>query len=337
VVATVDPVTGAVAPVTRPLFQPGDVPGAEASVTLRRFPGDRERATLAVAVDAAWSAEPHVVAVHTVPQPERPVYRVSAVLDAAGRVRFTEPRGVTEDTRAWSDVWAEVPGQVDVRPVAVDLVCGVELAGDRAQVARRKDLVRELLDELAREYPDAAAPRVSVIGCLDHVYAPGEESRRVVRGVPLSRLDDAVTALDELRGEEIRYPDASALEDLLHDAHRMLAGSRAAGRVGRFLLVAARRPHPPSLAVSPVPGARIVQPCPQRHDWRALTRRLGRAAVLTVAVADRPPGRSARSGFWAEAVKDGPQALTSATARTVGADLGLLVRDGQRTGLPLPA
>jgi hypothetical protein len=218
----------------------------------------------------------------------------------------------------------------------VDLVCAVELAGDAALVARRRDLVRELLIELAREYPDAASPKVSVIGCLDHVYAPGEETRRVVRRVPLGSLDDAVASLAELRGDEIRYPDAAPLEDLLYDAHRMLAGSRASGRVGRLLLVAARRPHPPSLTVSQVPGARIVQPCPQRHDWRALMRQLDRAGVRTVAVADTSAGRS-RAGFWAEAVKDRLHALPSATARSVGEDLGLFVRHGQRTGLPLPA
>lgn len=337
VVASVDPVTGMVAPATRPLFQPGDPPGTQASVTLRRFPGDRNQATLAVAIDAAWSTEPHVVAVHTVPQPEQPRYRVSAVLDPAGRVRFTEPRGVTEDGRPWADVWAAVPRQVDVRPAAVDLVCAVELGGKRAQVRQRRDLVRELLEEIAREYPDEDCPRVSVIGCADHVYAPGEESRRVVRGIPLGPLDEAREALAELRSDEIRYPDAAPLEDLLHDAYRMLAASRAAGRVGRLLLVAAgRRPHPKALTVSPVPGARIVQPCPQRHDWRNLLRQLDKAGVLTVAVADSP-ARPVRAGFWAEAARDGLHTLSSVTAQSVGADLGLFVRTGQRTGLPLPA
>lgn len=337
VVATVDPVTGAVAPATRPLFQPGDVPGAEASVTLRRFPGDRARATLAVTVDASWSAEPHVVAVHTFPQPEPPLFEVSAVLDASGQVRFTGPRGVTEDSRPWSDVWADVPRQVDVRPTAVNLVCAIELAGDQAQVSRRRELVRELLEQLRREYPDDASPQVSVIGCVDHLYEPGEERQRVVRGVPLGPLDDALAALDNLRGDEVRYADAAPLEDLLHGASRMLAPGQATGRAGRLLLVAARRPHPPALKVSPVPGALVVQPCPQNHDWRPITRRLAKAGVRTVAVADGPPGRGVKSGFWAEVGKGGLHRLSDATARSVGEDLGLFVRDGQRTGLPLPA
>jgi hypothetical protein len=337
VVATVDPATGTVSPATQPLFHPGDAPGAEASVTLRRFPGDRDPATLAVAVDAAGSAEPQVVALHSVPQPDRPVYQVSARLDASGRVRFTAPPGVTEDSRSWADVRAGMPRRTDVRPTAVDLVCAVELAGQQGQVARRKAMVRKLLEELAREYPEASSPRVGLIGCLDHVYEPGEEGKRVIRGVPLGPVDDALSALEQLRGGEIRYPDAAPLEDLLHDAHQMLAGSRAAGRTGRLLLVAGRRPHPPALKVSHVPGARIVQPCPLRRDWGALVKRLGKAGTRTVVVADALPGRAARAAFWSAAGQDGLYALPAATVRAVGEDLGLLVRHAERTGLPLPA
>jgi hypothetical protein len=336
IVATVDPVTGEVAPATQPLFQPGAAPGAEASVTLRRFPGDRERATLAVAVDAAWSAGPQVVAVHTIPQPE-PLYTVSAVLDQSGRVVFTGPHGILEESRPWTEVWAGVPRAVDVRPSAVDLVCAIELTGSQAQVARRKKLVSDLLAELAAEYPQSAAPRVSVIGCVDHLYEPGAESKTVVRGTPLGPVGHAVGALAELRGEEIRYPEAASLEDLLYEAHRMLARTPKAGRVGRLLLVAGRRPHPPALTVSRSPGAPLVQPCPKRHDWRNLTRQLGKAGVGTVAVADTLPLRSARGGFWAETGAGGLYSLSSATAQAVGEDLGLLVRDEQRPGLPLPA
>ena len=336
IVATVDPVTGAVAAATQPLFAPGDAPGARASVTLRRFPGDRERATLAVAVDAAWSAEPQVVAVHTIPQPE-PLYQVSAVLDPSGQVRFTEPPGIGEDSRPWTEVRACVPSAVDVRPAAVDLVCAIDLAGSHGQVARRKKLVSDLLGELAREYPESAAPRVSVIGCVDHRYEPGAESKAVVRGAPLGALDHAVRALAELRGDEIRYPEAASLEDLLYEAHRMLARARKAGRVGRLLLVAGRRPHPPALTVSPRPGAPLVQPCPKRYDWRDLTRQLGKAGVGTVAVADTLPMRAAKGGFWAETGADGLYSLPAATAQALGEDLGLLVREEQRPGLPLPA
>ena len=58
------------------------------------------------------------------------------------------------------------------------------------------------------------------------------------------------------RGDSIRYLDAAPLEDLLYEAHRMLADSRAKGRSARLLLVAGRRAHPRIL------GPDMVQPCP---------------------------------------------------------------------------
>lgn len=336
IVATVDPVTGAVASATQPLFQPGDVPGAQASVTLRRFPGDRERATLAVAVDAAWSAEPHVVSVHTVPQPA-PLYQVSAVLDPSGQVRFTVPYGVQAESRSWPEVRAGMPGAVDVRPGAVDLVCAIDLAGEPSQVNRRKDLVRDLLRELASEYPDNAMLRISVIGCVDHEYKPGEERKRVVRRDPLGSVDDAADTLARLRGQEIRDLEAASLEDLLHEAHGMLARTRKEGRIGRLLLVGGRRPRPPVLTVGRKPGVLPVQPCPHGYDWRKLLGQLGQAGVSTVAVPDVLPARSAKRGFWAEAGQDGLYSLPSASAVAVGEDLGLFIRAEQRIGLPLPA
>jgi hypothetical protein len=176
-----------------------------------------------------------------------------------------------------------------------------------------------------------------VIGCVDHLYEPGAESKAVVRGTPLGLVGHAVSALAELRDDEIRYPEAASLEDLLYEAHRMLARTRKAGRVGRLLLVADRRPHPPVLTVSRSPGSPLVQPCPKRHDWRTLTRQLRKAGVGTVAVADTLPPYGAKGGFWAETGADGLYSLPDATAQAIGEDLGLLVKDEQRPGLPLPA
>jgi hypothetical protein len=330
VVASVDPVSGAVRPETRLLFQPGDGPGAEASVTLRRFPGDRDPATLAVAVDGS-GPDSQVVSVYSVPQPEQPTYRVSAVLEAAGRIRFTQPRGITPDERPWPDLLAAMPKQVDVRPGPLDLVCAIELAGSKEQVDRRRDLVRALLERLDGEYPDAESLRVGLLGCTDHVFSPGEERRRVVRREPLGPVPDALAALGGFRGAEIRYRDAAPIEDMLHEAHRMLAADRAAGRAGRLLLVAGRRPHPPAL------GAGLVQPCPFRCDWAALIRQLAQAAVAVVAVADEMPGRAARNAFWAQAGRAGVHALTETNARRVGEDLGVFVRHSHRIAVPLPA
>jgi hypothetical protein len=295
VVAAVDPVTGTVQPQTRPLFRPGDAPGARRSMLLRRFPGDDAPATLAVAVDGDWgAASPDVVALHSVPVPKSAVYQVSAVLEGPGRIRFTEPNGITDQGGSWDDVATAMPREVDVRPGPVDLVCAIELAGPKAQVDLRRDLVRDLVRLVVEEYPEAAAPRIGLLGCLDHVFAPGEEKRRVVRAVPLGPAEHALAGLDRLRGADIGYRDAAPIEDLLHEATRMLAGARPAGRAGRLLLVTGRRPHPPVLVAGRVPGATIVQPCPFRYDWQAQLRQLAGAGVAVVTVADVRPAVAGR-------------------------------------------
>jgi len=341
VVATIAPATGAVTLGTRPLFKPGDVQGAESVLTLRRAPGDRDATTLAVAVDGGApppsgqavidGAGLDVVSLHEMPLPGEPVYRVRAVLDAPGRVRFTEPRGVTPLARPWSEVIAAIPRRVDVRPGPVDLVCALELGGDREQVNRRRDLVRDLLERLAGEYQQPDWLRAGLLGCTDHVFAPGEEKRKVVRRQPLGDPADALLALANFRGDGIRYADAAPLEDLLHEARRMLASSRAEGRSARLLLVAGRRAHPRVL------GLDKVQPCPFGCDWQQLVRGLAESGVSVVTVADTMPGRAARNGFWADVGRAGLHALPDTSAREVGADLGVSLRPGQRIGVPLSA
>jgi hypothetical protein len=339
VVATIAPATGAVTLGTRKLFRPGDVQGAESGLTLRRVPGDRDATTLAVVVagDAlpadgttTHGSGPDVVSLHELPPADEPVYRVRAVLDGPGRVRFTEPRGVTLLGRPWPEMSAAIPRRVDVRPGPVDLVCALELAGERRQVDQRRDLVRDLLEYLADEYSDPDQLRVGLLGCTDHVFAPGEEKRRVVRRQPLGDPAEAQVALANFKGDRIRYADAAPLEDLLHEAHRMLTPSRAEGRSARLLLVAGRRAHPKVL------GQDMVQPCPFGCDWSRLIRGLAQSSVAVVAVVDAMPGRTARNRFWADVGQAGLHALGDTSVRGVGADLGLSVRRSQRIGLPLP-
>lgn len=340
VVAAIDQLTGVVRLRARPLFRPGDLPGTEASVALRRVPGDRAPVTLAVAVnghtDGAGNpeADPTIISAHILPRPVDPAYQLRAVLDAPGRIRFTEPCGITAAAQPWTDILAAVPQKVDVRPGPVDLVCAIELAGTKRQVDRRRELVRELLEELAAEYPDLdpAPLRVGLLGCTDHVFAPGEERRRVVRRAPLQPPAMALTALARFRGAEIRYPPAAPIEDLLYEAYRTLApASRDAGRVSRLLLVAGRAPHPHRL------GPDKVQPCPFHCDWPRTARALAASGIKTVAVADTMPARAARAAFWTAAAPAGLHALPDASAGKVAEDLGVLVRNSQRIGVPLAA
>jgi hypothetical protein len=341
VVAVIAPASGAVTIETRPLFDPGDSRGKESVLTFRRVPGDGGTTTLAVAI-TGYPAAPaarsgtrlngaalEVVSLHSVPLPDEAVYSVRAVLDAPGQVRITEPRGSTRLTRPWREVLAGIPDRVDVRDGPVDLVCALELGGSKAAVDRRRDLIRDLLEYLATVHPgDGERLRVGILGCTDHVFAPGQQEQRVVRRAPLGALASAQTALARFQGVNIQYPDAAPLEDLLHVAQGMLAESQAAGRAGRLLLVAGRRAHPKKLT-------NLVHPCPFHCDWRELARALAQSRVPVVAVVDAMPGRAAKTEFWSQVAPAGVHGLGDVSAGEVAADLGLTVRPQQCIGIPL--
>lgn len=348
VVATVVPATGEVSLGLSPLFRPGDVRGAESVLTLRRVPGDGSATTLAVAVTGSRGpreaapgmvpADPtavsgaglDVMSLYSVPLPDQLVYRVRAVLDAPGQVRFTEPPGVTRLTRPWPEVLAGIPRRVDIRTGPVDLVCAVELGGGKGAVDRRRDLVKELIEYLAGEYRDGDLLRVGLLGCADHDFQPGEETRRVVRGEPLGSPATALRKLPaKLSGVPSKYPSAAPLEDLLYYAHELLAGSRASGRGARLLLVAGRPAHPVTQ------GPDLVHPCPKGYDWRVLAGQLGSAGVSVVTVVDKMPRRAVREGFWNRIGDGALRALGETGAREVAADLGVAARPGQRIEIPL--
>jgi hypothetical protein len=325
VVALVDPATGAVRTGSRPLFRPGDFSGVESTLTLRRSPGAPGATSLALTVGG------EVVSMYSVPPGDGLTYQVRAILDAPGRVRFIAPDGVVPDSRAWADVLATIPRRVDMPPGPVDLVCAMELAGTKEQVGRRKDLVRGLLELLADEYPGPDLLRVGLLGCTDHVFAPGEERRRVVRVEPLAAAASALGALAKFKGADVRFPAAAPIEDLLHEARRMLADSRPGGRATRLLMVARRRPHPRAL------GKENIVPCPFKCDWRPLLHQLRReAGTLCVTVTDTVPSRSSRAAIWADLGHAGLHALSGASVRRVGEDLGVLARHTQRIPIPLP-
>jgi hypothetical protein len=337
VVAAIAPASGALIIETRPLFRPGDAQGAESVLTLRRVPGDRDTTTLAVAIsgDASPAGTAvndtglDVLSLHSMPVPDQPVYQVRAVLDAPGRIRFTEPAGVTPLSRSWQDVLAALPDRLDLQDGPVDLVCALELAGPKSLVDRRRDLVRDLLRHLAAEHlGDGSRLRVGLLGCTDHVFAPGEERRKVVRVKALGPLPGSLLALARFEGSDIRYQPAAPVEDLLFMARGMLADSAAAGRAARLLLVAGRPPHPSTLTG-------LIHPCPFRCDWRALARSLADCLIPVVAVADAMPGRAATAAFWGQVASAGLRALDDASVPGIAADLGLTVRRGQRPGIPL--
>jgi len=78
-------------------------------------------------------------------------------------------------------------------------------------------------------------------------------------------------------------------------------------------------------------------PCPFKCDWRPLLHQLRReAGTVCVTVTDTVPSRSARAAIWEDLGHAGLHALSGASARRVGEDLGVLARYTQRIPIPLP-
>lgn len=329
VLAIADPPAGALRAEVRALFEPGDEAGQERVLSLRRAPGDRGDVALAIIVDNGPLQE-LLLPLSRVPQPRESAYRIRAVLDGPGRVRFIEPAGVVADPRPWPEVRAGLPHRVDVLLGPIDLVCAVELSGTREQVRKRRQLIRDLLEILETEYPEPGRLQVALVGCTDHMFEPGREKRKVAHSTPLGSVGHALATLGKAATGEIRHPDAAPLEDLLHRAVELLSGSHGQDRAARLLLVAGRLPHPYPL------GGDNVHPCPHRYDWHAELRRLtGPCAASCVTVADSVPLREARAAAWRELGQAGLHQISATDARQVGEDLRVLVRHAQRIPIPL--
>jgi hypothetical protein len=327
-VAVVDPLTRAVRTEVQSLFAPGDLPGREASLLARRLPGDHGEVTLATMAGQGSARE--LLAVATGAPPAGASYRIRAVLDGPGRIRFVEPAGGASAPQPWSDVLAALPTHVNVALGPFDLVCAVELAGAPETIRLRRDLLRDLLELLEAEFPAADMLRVGMLGCTDHVFEPGRERRRVVKGAPLGPIGDARGAMTRLSGVAISYPKAAPLEDLLYEAAGQLRGSRGQGRTASFLLLAGRPPHPYHQ------GHADLHPCPLRHDWRSALRTLtSTCAASCVAVTDALPRSHEQAQIWRELGRTRLRQLDATNARQIGEDLQILPARSQRIPIPL--
>jgi hypothetical protein len=318
-VAQVDPATGELGLELQPLFHRGDVPGTKAVLALRRLPGDQRPLRLVVVSNGSEL-------VYSARQPREPGCTLSAVLEPAGRIQFTEPPGL----RLADDPGVALPSQVQVRPGPVDLVCAIELAGTKHEVDRRRDLVRALIELLRNEYREGEL-RIGLLGCTDHMFTPGEERRTVVRRAQLAQVSDALAELAKFASDRPHYTHAAPIEDLLHEAHRMLSDASHANRSKSLLLVAARQPHPRRF------GRDNVHICPLKRDWQQLAAQLAGLRVRTVAAIDGPIPRSVRTQVWERIAASGVHTLTAADPRQIGENLGLLAPPAHQIGLPLLA
>jgi hypothetical protein len=330
---TVDSQTGAVALRPRQLFAAGAGPDTKESLSLRRMPGDMSDTTLAIFADtgggSGGTADP--LALYSVPWPAGITTRLRVILDGPGRVRIAEPTGAVPHPDTWAQVRDRIPRRVSTAAAPVDLVCAIDLAGPLDVVRQRKGLVHDLVQLLGTDYPARQQLRVGVVTCTDHIFGRrrGAEFDRVTRSSELGPADEALAWLDEQGSADISYQPCAPVEDLLDTSLRLLAGSRRRQRIPRLLTVAGRRPHP-----YPQPYDNRL-PCPLKLKWETLMSRLTReAGVRCAAVADTLPGRAERTE-WRQLGPAGLRVLSSATARQVAEDLGLLVAHDQRIPLPL--
>ena len=334
----VDSRTGAVALRPHQLFAIGDGPGTEASLTLRRMPGDVSGTTLAIFADTgsnsrgADGAAEDPLALYSIALPPGRAAPLRAVLDGPGRVRIVEPAGAVPYPGTWAQVCSEIPSRVTTAAAPVNLVCAVDLSGTRDAVRQRKALVRDLVQLLGAEYPDERQLRVGIVTCTEHVFGrrPGPGERAPVTSVSgLGPAGEGLGWLDGQTGADISYRPCAPVEDLLQDSLALLAKSRRARRIPLLLTVAGRGPHPDRQL-----GDRRL-PCPRGLMWQSLMDELTRQAGARCAVvADTLPGGNERAE-WRQIGPAGQRVLSQATARQVAEDLGLLTAQAQRIPLPL--
>ena len=333
---TVDSQTGAVALRPRQLFAAGAGPGTEASLTLRRMPGDVSDTTLAIFADTSGNsrgATADPLALYSAPRTAGTAVRLRAVLDGPGRVRIVEPAGTVPRPGTWAQVRGKIPGQVSTVVAPVDLVCAIDLAGTRDTVRRRTGLVRDLLQLLGAEYPDQRHLRVGLVTCTEHVFGRRQGNGELTPVTSVSELGPADEALAWLRGTtgvDISYRPCTPVEDLLHEALALLGRSRRTGRIPLLLTVVGRRPHPSSQ----LPDDRL--PCPRKFAWEHLMSQLTRQArVRCMVVTDAQPSSNTERTEWRQLGPAGQHVLSAATAQGMAEDLGLLTAQAQSIPLPL--
>jgi hypothetical protein len=323
--AAVDARTGDVHLRPRQLFAVGARPGAEATLTLRRMPGDAADTTLAIFAGngrADWS-KVKPLAMYQVPVV--PSFR--AVLGGPGRVQITKPAREVEPS-TWAQVYRRIPSRVATTSSPVDLVCAIDLSGPVEVVLKRKGLVRDLIQLLVNEYPDERQLRVAIVTCTDHVFGRGrgKEDQPVTDRSELGSAAEALAWLATTEGVNRKDFHCTPVEDLLQESLNLLTPRRRP----RLITLAGRPPHPyPQRADG-------TMACPLKFDWRLIVGELdGLGARYAVVVDALPPVRAPERADWNRLGPAGQYSLPTATARQVVEGLGLLAGHDQRIPLPL--
>jgi hypothetical protein len=252
------------------LFLPEARRGDTRSFIVRCEPGDEKGTVFAVAARNA-AFEFNLISMRSA-KITPGTYNVTATLLRCGSVRFDGlPVKLREETRSWSDVAAAVPDRFDIVAPA-HVIFAVELCGSVEDVQARVDRVVQLISAI-KDGADKPV-RFSLLCYAAHSHDPRADDEPV-RTLAWAETDSDVInrRLEWLRAygpAESRYDRAAQIECLLADVVLRLHERKAVPTGRPALITLGRRPAFPH-RVDPV--SQII-PCPQRHDWRVLLRRL---------------------------------------------------------------
>jgi hypothetical protein len=335
-VAVLAPGSGAVSIRPRRLFAPGDRPGTEASLPLRRLPGDRSDLVLAIFADGAAS-DP--LALYQAQSPAGSAFELRAVLDGPGRVRILQPENPVEYPGDWAEARGEVPPRVETVPRPADLICAVDLSGPRKAMRRRRKLIGDLLTLLDAEYGESPWLRIGVVTCTDHLFERGRYEDHVTEHAELGSPGAAAAWLTDRTQPDETDPKLAPVEDLLYEAFLMLGDRRDRGRPAgraagdRAAMVVTAAGHPPHPWPQP-PDERM--PCPNKYAWTTeMDNLIRRAGARCLMVSDDPKAGVEGIEDWRKLGPGGLRTLADTSARQLAEDLGLVAAKAQRIPLPL--
>ena len=318
------------------LFLPEARRGDIRQFTVRCEASDENGTVFAVAAcDASFAFELVSMASARIPPG---TYDLTATLLRPGRVRFDGlPVKLNEDGRSWLDVVALVPDRLDVIG-PTHLIVAVEVSGSPEALQARADRASQLIGEVR-----AGAEGPVTFSLL--TYASHSHDRWI-DDEPVTALAWAETQADPLehrlrllkaRAPAVsRYPRAAQIECMLEEVAQLLRGPEAEA-VGRPVLVAIgdKPAFPPR--IDPVSG---IIPCPRRHDWLGIFRRLAAEhARMAFGVVRDGKGddvlENQADEIWRRLGTDASATLSTFDARRFAVDLGLLSDTIQYLPLPL--
>ncbi|QFY13418.1 hypothetical protein GBF35_48775 [Nonomuraea phyllanthi] len=266
---TPDPLGGMPRPAAVTVFPAGAAPGATAEVVAQAS------GEVVFAVLSMTEGQPRPVAIRVADLPPGPQV-IRLVLGGPGSVEFSSSVPFVQDDRGWAELVVGAWPLIGTQGGRVHLVVGLETCGHQDLVARRIELVRQVILESAGGGTECL---VSLVPYATHSYDWEVPERPVHPRCWLAAPDRALTALDRLEAEPVYpdgYRDAAQVEDMLAEVVTRLSE----GSPGRTVLltVGDRPPHPP--------GRHTLLACRNRYDWNRQVTSLERAGVVFGAITE---------------------------------------------------